>query len=292
MASIQGLIQMAEESAKPISVLILEQEAAGSQIEQRILLDKMIHRVQIMRRSAQEGMSGRKSVSGLSGGLAKKFEMCYNKTKLLSDVSRNAMKIALAIAEHNACMGRIVAAPTAGSCGIVPGVLLAAGQEYEFSDEKIAMALFHCAGICGVIAENASISGAQGGCQAECGSAAAMAASALTELLGGSPQMCGDALAFALKFALGLTCDPVAGLVEVPCVKRNASGAINAIAAAELALSGISSAIPADEVIGAMKQVGQLMSHTLKETALAGLAATKTAKKIEKQLMEKRGDVD
>ena len=186
---------------------------------------------------------------------------------------------AMAMSECNAAMGRIVACPTAGSSGIVPAVLLTLQAEKQLSEETVVQALFHVAGVGMVIARNATVSGAQGGCQAECGSATAMAASAAVELLGGTPRMCAHAAAFALKSVLGLVCDPVGGLVEVPCIKRNVSGAVNAMVAANLALAGIESVIPVDEVIGAMKEIGDLMHPSLKETALAGLAATPTAKR-------------
>jgi L-serine dehydratase len=200
-------------------------------------------------------------------------------------VLSQALARALAVTEVNARMGRIVAAPTAGSCGILPAVLLTLAQKDDLADEKLLPVLFTAAGFGLVIANKASISGASGGCQAECGSAAAMAAAAATELLGGTPEQAAQACALALKSVLGLVCDPVAGLVEVPCIKRNASGTANAFVATEMALAGISSVIPADEVIGAMKAIGDQMAAELKETALGGLAATKTARKIAADLL-------
>jgi L-serine dehydratase len=181
-------------------------------------------------------------------------------------------------------MGRIVAAPTAGSCGIIPAVLVTAMEERQLSEESVVDSMFTAAGIGMVIANRASISGAEGGCQAECGSASAMAAAALTELLGGSPAQAADACAIALKNTLGLVCDPVAGLVEIPCIKRNAAGAANALVAAELALAGIESVIPVDEVIDAMREIGAGMSDSLKETAKGGLAGTPTAKRLTKKI--------
>ena len=181
-------------------------------------------------------------------------------------------------------MGRIVAAPTAGSCGILPAALITMQVEKECSDHDCVMALFTASAIGMVIANNASLAGAQGGCQAECGSAAAMAAAAITELAGGTPHMVSQAVAIALKNILGLVCDPVAGLVEIPCIKRNASGVAGAFVAAEMALAGIDSAIPADEVIWSMKRIGDIMSPTLKETAEGGLAATPTGRKLHDQV--------
>jgi len=181
-------------------------------------------------------------------------------------------------------MGKIVAAPTAGSCGIIPAVLMTIAEERKIDDEQLVMALFTSSAFGMVIANKASISGAEGGCQAECGSASAMAAAALVELCGGTPVMSGHACAIAIKSVLGLVCDPVAGLVEIPCIKRNAMGAANAFVSAELALAGIESKIPVDEVIHAMKVVGDCMIPALKETAEGGLAATPTAKKYMKQV--------
>ena len=177
-------------------------------------------------------------------------------------------------------MGRIVASPTAGSCGILPAAVLTMQAERNIPEHDCVMSLFTASAVGIVIANNASLAGAEGGCQAECGSASAMAAAALTELAGGTPEMIGNAVAIALKNVLGLVCDPVAGLVEIPCIKRNASGVAGAIVAAELALSGIKSAIPADEVITAMKKVGDMISPALKETAEGGLAATPTGRKL------------
>ena len=226
-----------------------------------------------------------KSASGLSGGNAYKLHRAIETGYVIRGVLLGkAIVKALAISEFNACMGRVVAAPTAGSCGIIPSVLITAMEEYQLPEEKVVMGLFTAAGLGMVIAKLASISGAEGGCQAECGSAAAMAAAALVELLGGTPGMAAHACAMALKNSMGLVCDPVAGLVEVPCVKRNASGAANAIVAANMALAGIESTIPADEVIIAMKSVGDIMSPALKETAQGGIAATPTARKLAKRI--------
>ena len=190
------------------------------------------------------------------------------------------MTKALAVSQTNACMGRIVAAPTAGSCGILPSALLTISESRNIPNEDVVMALFTASAVGMVIANNASIAGAAGGCQAECGAASAMAAAAIVEICGGTPKMCEHACAIALKNILGLVCDPVAGLVEIPCIKRNAACVANAFVAAELALAGIESAIPADEVIIAMKKIGDAMSSTLKETAEGGLAVTPTGKKL------------
>ena len=195
-----------------------------------------------------------------------------------------ALYRALAVSELNAAMGRIVAAPTAGSCGILPAALLTMQEEKQIPERDCVMSLFTASAVGMVIANNASLAGAQGGCQAECGSAAAMAAAAIVELAGGTPKMVEQAIAIAIKNILGLVCDPVAGLVEIPCIKRNASGVAGAFVAAELALAGIESAIPADEVIWTMKKVGDAMSSSLKETAEGGLAATPTGRRLHEQV--------
>ena len=181
-------------------------------------------------------------------------------------------------------MGRIVAAPTAGSCGILPGCLVSLWEDRGFPQKDVIMAMFTAGAIGMVIASRASISGAQGGCQAECGSAAAMAAGALVELMGGTPAQCADACAIAIANQLGLVCDPVAGLVEIPCIKRNVSGLVIAFSSADLALAGISAKIPADECLDAMRRVGDAMPDTLRETAKGGLAASPTGIKLQKQV--------
>ena len=280
--SIEQMVTAAEYRKVPLSAVVLRQESGETGVAEPVLLDRMRVRLDVMRASCHP--VARTSASGLCGGNACRYQHASSRGLLLSDIVSGAMVKAMAVSEYNACMGRIVAAPTAGSCGILPGVLLSLAEEKQLEDAALLAALLTAAGIGAVIAQKASISGAAGGCQAECGSASAMAASAAVELLGGTPSMCAQAAALALKFILGLTCDPVGGLVEVPCVKRNASGAVNALTAAELALCGIRSVIPADEVIEAMEETGRLMHTGLKETAKNGLAATKTAKKLMKEV--------
>ncbi|MBQ4518757.1 MAG: L-serine ammonia-lyase, iron-sulfur-dependent, subunit alpha [Clostridia bacterium] len=285
LKSLDELVAEAEKQGKTISALTLELQAASMKTTQEALTQKMHETLLIMRQSAENGMLETASPSGLSGGVAKK--MAESQAGLLGDVAQKAVTYALAIAEHNACMGKIIAAPTAGSCGILPGILLALGECKDLSDDELVRGLFNAGAVGMVIAQNASLSGAQGGCAAECGSAGAMAACAVTELLGGTPTQCAHACAIAIKAIMGLVCDPVAGLVEVPCVKRNATGAAIALTAAEMALAGIESALPADQVIGAMKSVGCMMHESLRETSQGGLAATKTAREIEKRLRSK-----
>ncbi|MEG2605117.1 MAG: L-serine ammonia-lyase, iron-sulfur-dependent, subunit alpha [Clostridia bacterium] len=240
--------------------------------------EEMRRRLLVMRESARAGLSPElRSVSGMVGGQAAKLIAPENAGRF--GMLGKACAYALSIAECNACMGKIVAAPTAGSCGILPGALLAVQEEVGFSDDDLLCALFAAAAIGRVIALQATISGAEGGCQAECGAAAGMAAAALVQLYGGTPQQDCDACAFALMNMLGLVCDPVHGLVEIPCVYRNAGGVSQAIAAAQLALSGVPSPIPCDEMILAMKDVGDGMPAALRETGEGGCAACRSARR-------------
>jgi L-serine dehydratase len=282
--SIDFLVNEAKKSNKKLSELILKEQAERMEITQDELYDKMEKRFEVMEGAVEKGsMPELRSVSGLSGGNAYKMKRQVSEGKnLCGPLFGHAMTKALAVSELNSCMGRIVAAPTAGSCGIIPAAVLTIMEDKNI-DRKIAvMSLFTASGIGMVVANKASISGAEGGCQAECGTASAMAAAAITEMAGGTPSMVSNAAAIALKNILGLVCDPVAGLVEVPCVKRNAMGTANALAAAELALAGIESRIPVDEVIEAMKKIGDMMPACLKETAQGGLADTKTGRLYKK----------
>lgn len=247
------------------------------------LLGRLEAALEVMEEAIRHGLSGKRSRSGLVGGDGQKLQAALQEKPdgyVLGHTVSSAVMMALAAAESNACMGRIVAAPTAGSCGVLSGVLLAVGESHGFDRCRLARGLVVAGCIGMVIASRASLSGAEGGCQAECGAAAAMAAGAVVDLCGGKPAQVGDAVAIALKNMLGLVCDPVAGLVEVPCVKRNAGAAAQSLVAAELALCGVSTAIPADEVIDAMASVGHHMPQTLKETAQGGLAVTPTGRRI------------
>lgn len=227
-----------------------------------------------------------KSNSGLVGGEAGLLRDYLDSGKgLVGDFTGRVMELALRVAEGNACMKRIVAAPTAGSCGVVPAVFIATQEKLQLSDDKMTEALFVAAGVGEVIAARASLAGAEGGCQAEIGAASSMAAAGLSYLLGGDGSKCANAAALALKNLLGLACDPVAGLVEVPCVKRNVCGAMNAVTSAELTMAGIESRIPADEVFDAMSSIGKSMNPNIKETGAGGVAATPTAEKIKASIM-------
>ena len=276
--SISRLVASAESAGKNISEIVLEDQAKEMGKTKAELLRDMKNRLHIMEQSVNFGLnSDARSVSGLSGGDAKKMKTaCGNNTALLGYGFGMVIARALAVSEVNACMGKIVAAPTAGSCGIIPAALLSVKEEKGISEDSVAMALLTAGAIGLVIAHRACLSGAEGGCQAECGSATAMAAAAVAEMAGGTPLMVAHASAMAMKNMLGLVCDPVAGLVEVPCIKRNAIGAVHAIAAADMALAGIESVIPADEVIDAMMEIGNAIPVSLKETSKAGLSATPT----------------
>lgn len=286
--SINGLAQNAKKAGKDISLLVLEDQALQLEKSAEAVFETMKKSLRVMQAAAEKGAGqANRSHSGLSGGAAYKMKQAVDGGKTISGgIFGKVLAKALAIAEVNANMGRIVAAPTAGSCGIIPAVVLTLAEEKGIPEDKAVMGLFTAAAIGMVIAKKACLSGAQGGCQAECGSASAMAAGAAVEMLGGTPDMVAHACAIALKNVLGLVCDPVAGLVEVPCIKRNAGGAANALTAAELALAGIESAIPADEVITAMKSIGDAMPAILKETAEGGLAATPTARMAAKRIDE------
>lgn len=278
--SLNSWIVEAEASGKSMQEFLIEYNAKELECSKEELLAKMEAMLVVIKESIDFGLTGVRSHSGLTGGAAKRLlEVSEQKqfNNILGDKAKDAMVYAMAVAEANAAMGRIVAAPTAGASGVLPGVFFALKKHYNLSDQVLAEGLVVAGGIGLVIADRASLAGATGGCQAECGSAAAMAAGAAVAMLGGSPAQIGHAVSIVFKNVLGLVCDPVAGLVEVPCIKRNGSCAVQALAAAELALAGIESFIPADEAIDAMKSVGDSLPCALKETAGGGMATTPTA---------------
>lgn len=279
--NVRQLVELAESENKSISELMIEQEIQISGRTRKDIMAQMDRNLTVMEQAIERGLQGVKSVTGLTGGDAVLIQSYIASGKSLSgNLLLDAVSKAVATNEVNAAMGTICATPTAGSAGVVPGTLFAVKNKCNPTREQMIRYLFTAGAFGFVVANNASISGAAGGCQAEVGSAAGMAAAAIVEMLGGSPQQCAEAFAITLKNMLGLVCDPVAGLVEVPCVKRNAMGAANALVAADLALAGVTSRIPCDEVIGAMYRIGQSMNPNLKETARGGLAATPTGKKI------------
>ena len=276
--SIDYLLDETAKNGQPIWQVVLREEQTDSGDSLDTILERALHTYEVMKNAAMSGIAtGMKSVSGLTGGdAATYYNYLRNHKSLLGSMESKAVAYALGTSGYNAAMGVVVACPTAGAAGIVPGVLIAAQEEYGFSDREAVYGLLTASAIGGVVATRATISGAAGGCQAECGTAAAMAAAALVEVMGGSARQCVDAAALALKNCLGLACDPVAGLVEVPCVKRNGVYAVMAISAADMALAGIRSFIPLDEVIDAMYQIGCSMPSSIRETAEGGLAATPT----------------
>ena len=287
--SLYELTKTAKEENCRISHIVLAQQAEQMEIPAEEIYEKMRENYHVMASCIQPGCAPdlKKYQRPHRRGRIQNAPGRGSRKNLTGSLLGGALYRALAISELNAAMGRIVAAPTAGSCGILPAAVLTMQEEKGLSEEDCVMSLFTASAIGMVIAANASLAGAEGGCQAECGSASAMAAGAIVELMGGTPQMVDSAVAIAIKNILGLVCDPVAGLVEIPCIKRNASGVAGAFVAAELALAGISSAIPADEVIMAMKRVGDTMPSTLRETGEGGLAATPTGKKTLRKSIRK-----
>lgn len=285
--TMRELIAMAEEKEVPIHEIVIAREMHVSQQPRAVILEGMQRNWEVMQASIARGIHNTEhSVSGLTGGDSKKL-FAYKGSGYLGKQALAAAAYAVGISEVNAVMGRIVACPTAGSCGIVPAALYAAKEERKLSDEAVIKALFTAAGIGMVVDQNASIAGAEGGCQAECGTAAGMAAGALVELAGGSPSMVGNACALSIKNLLGLVCDPVAGLVEVPCVKRNGFAVVEAMLAADMTLAGVQSVIPVDEVIDAMNRIGKSLPKSLRETSEGGLATTPTAMAVERRLYPK-----
>lgn len=276
------IINQTKENNCRISDIVLQNECKITECSEEEVRNKVKAILKVMRDASQSGIDKETmSVSGLIGGNAVKAEN-YRKTNktVCGDVVNRAIARALSTSEVNASMGRIVAMPTAGASGIVPAAVITAAENINADDDHIIDALFTASGVGQLIKKNATISGAEGGCQAECGAGAAMAAAAIVELYGGTPEMALDAAAIALKSVLGLVCDPVAGLVEVPCSKRNATGVVNAMACADMALAGIKSAIPFDEVVDAMYRIGKALPAALRETSMGGLATTPTGEAV------------
>ncbi len=280
------LLEMANDRECKISDIVLEFEAKLNTLSEEEIKEKMKHNLNIMIESANKGLEEEvKSVSGLIGGDAKRINEYSSKKTLCGEVINKAMARAISCSEVNAAMGKIVAAPTAGSCGILPSAVITAAEVLGSSEEDMVRALFTASGIGQIIVRNATVAGAEGGCQAECGSAAAMSAAAIVEMAGGTSEMSFHAASIALKNVLGLVCDPIAGLVEAPCAKRNSSGVVNALTSADLALAGVKSIVPFDEAVEAMYKVGKALPHTLRETALGGMAATPTGIRLRKEIL-------
>lgn len=274
--SVESLLRAAE--SVPVWEAVLLDDLSDRGVEREASWKKMAGLWRAMEESVASYDPERRSACGLTGGDGAKVE--HAQIGLCGPVLTAVMATALKVGECNACMGRIVAAPTAGASGVLPAVLLPMKEKYNFSDDDMVRALYVAAGFGQVIATRASIAGAEGGCQAEVGAASGMAAAALVDIKGGTAEQCAEAFAMALTNLEGLVCDPVAGLVEIPCIKRNVIGAMNAVSAADMALAGVVGHIPADEVIDAMAEVGNAMSKDLRETGIGGLAGTPTGRAI------------
>lgn len=272
------LLNLCHESKLPISEIMIQREIDVFQCDRESALERMHHSYDIMKNAVVRALKENLvSMGGLIGGESKKIFSHAGDRSVCGEMMSKAISYAVGVLEVNSSMGLIVAAPTAGSSGVIPGVFLAIQEKFELSDEEMVKALFNAGAIGYLITRNATVSGAEGGCQAEVGAASAMAAAAVCELMGGSPEACLDAGATAITNILGLVCDPIAGLVEAPCQKRNAMGVSNALISAEMALCGIKHIVPFDETINAMYRVGKSMPMELRETALGGVASTPTA---------------
>lgn len=286
-SKLDEIIELTEKEGNPFWRIIIEDDMKERNISFEESFETMRGMYHAMKQADASYDANLKSASGMAGGDGAKLEAFRKKeNRLIGDFLTEVMEKAVKMGESNACMKRIVAAPTAGSCGVIPAVLLTYEKQRNVQEDRMIEALYVAAGIGEVIAASASISGAEGGCQAEIGSASAMAAGAVCYLEGGNEETIVQAVALALKNMLGLTCDPVAGLVEVPCIKRNVSGAVNAVVSSQMALAGICSAIAPDEVIDSMRRIGKLLPSCLKETSQEGLAITSSAQMIAKRLKE------
>lgn len=283
--SMAEILDAAEAGNKPFWQVVLEADLEEREVTAEASFEKMRITWRAMLESVEGYQGDRRSLSGLVGGDGQRMrDYAAAGDTLCGPYLRQVIATALCVGESNACMRRIVAAPTAGACGVLPAVLVPLYQAGRAEEDDLVRALYVSAGIGAVIGSRASIAGASGGCQAEIGSASAMAAGALTALRGGDGEQIAHAAAMALKNLMGLVCDPVAGLVEVPCVKRNVIGAVNAVSCADMALAGITSRVPADEVIDCMGDVGRRLPAELRETALGGLAATPFGKSVKERM--------
>ena len=273
------LLSLCKEYDKPISQIMMDRECEMTEKPLDEIRSRMAVSLQIMKDATKEAINQpSQSMGGLIGGESRKLSDLQSSGKnIAGNLLSKAIAYSMGVLEVNASMGLIVAAPTAGSSGVIPGVLLALQEEYDFTDDQIIDALFTCSAIGYLAMLNATVAGAVGGCQAEIGVAAAMAATAVVELMGGTPEQCTDAASTVLMNMLGLVCDPVGGLVEYPCQNRNASGASNAIVAAEISLAGIHQLIPLDEMMDIMYTVGKKLPAELRETALGGCALSPSA---------------
>lgn len=287
--SASSMMDACKEQNKKIYELQLQEEMEAEELSKEDVYEYLRKTYEIMKKSATAGLETPiMSMSGMTGKNAFKVnEYAESGNSVSGSLINKAMARALSTSEINASMGRIVAAPTAGASGILPATLVTMQEEFSHTDEEIFNALLTASAVGEIIAVNATISGAEGGCQAECGAAAAMAAAAIVELKGGSIEQIFTSASFALKNIMGLICDPVCGLVEYPCNLRNASGVVNAIISADLALAGVEALIPFDETVGAMGNVGKELPVALKETAIGGIAGTETAQRLYEEFLDK-----
>ncbi|WP_127163771.1 L-serine ammonia-lyase, iron-sulfur-dependent, subunit alpha [Veillonella sp. VA141] len=285
--TIEDIVRLADRESISFSEVVLRSEIESTGSTKEEVLAEIRRRIQIFKESVRDGIADtRKSKSGMSGGQAKQLD--ERQPLFLSDLAYRALRYAISVNEANAKMFRIVACPTAGACGILPGVMQAVGEVYECNDEAYVNGFLAAAGVGNVVTNQACVAGAVGGCQAEVGTAAAMASACAVAMMGGTTEEVVTAMTLCMKNVLGLVCDPVAGLVEVPCVKRNGIYAVHALASAEMAMAGLRSRIPADEVIGAMDSIGRALPEALRETSEGGLAKTKTGVDITNRLAHQK----
>ncbi len=283
----EEVLQLCKKYKMPISEIAKNYEAERARKAPSAIRYKMKITRDIMYATVKKGVKSKeKSNMGMAGGDARKLYEATRKTERMmgNKLTLRAMAYAMAVGEQNACMERIVAFPTAGGAGVVPGTLFSSAEHFKAGKRRLLRGLFTASAVGLIIAKGATLSAAKGGCQAEVGAGVAMAAAGLTEMRGGIPQQCFDAAAIGLKSYLGLVCDPLGGLVEVPCVKRNAIGCMAAIGASDMVMAGVKSFVPFDEVVEAMNNIAEEMSPKLRETALGGLAITKTGNMIKKKM--------
>ncbi|HKM42663.1 MAG TPA: L-serine ammonia-lyase, iron-sulfur-dependent, subunit alpha [Limnochordia bacterium] len=286
--SANQLLELCAEREQNLAQVVAEYEAFRSNTSCEEVRAQMQEALEVMRASVEKGILDQGERTHIITGYGHLFNTAINDGRVLGgSLLQNVILYALAVGQHNAGLGRIVACPTAGACGVVPGAVLAVANELGSSDEEIIDALFVMGGVGIVSASQGPISGAEGGCQSECGIASSMAAGAVVYLMGGSAEQVFAAASLALQSHLGLVCDPLASLVEVPCVTRNATSATTAITAANMAIAGIPGVIPYDETVVAMKQIGKGLPESLRETSLGGLAASPTGKRIYKEMRDK-----
>ncbi|MDO5517138.1 MAG: L-serine ammonia-lyase, iron-sulfur-dependent, subunit alpha [Clostridium sp.] len=285
----EELLEICEKENISLSEYAIRYEIEEKGLTREEIIERMRKNLHVMQSAANEGREKEVySVSGLIGGDGYKINNYAKNRKTLTGRATNiAMAMALSSSEVNASMGKIVACPTAGSCGILPAVILAAGEQLELSEDELIQGLLAAGAVGMIIGMNATLAGAEGGCQAECGSASAMGAAAAVEMMGGTPKMSLDAGSIILQNVLGLVCDPVAGLVEIPCAKRNAQGAITALCTADMVMAGVDAKIPFDDAVSAMYKVGKSLPAELRETAQGGIAITKTGLALKEKVFGK-----